>query len=156
MHSQESLYIQPKQCTFLGGKFPQNYRTFAVFDPPQMSNWMTPDSGKLAQLAGKSPLIVGNTPSFIQSIFGFVVQRMIPQSIVTHDVLYDIYACSVSDTIFRVHNLVISIYKQNIEKQWGKRLDMLNYSANPHPHIRWAMKKTCCLGCIGGLYYPLL
>ena len=80
---------------------------------------MTPDSGKLAQLAGKSPLIVGNTPSFIQSIFGFVVQRMIPQSIVTHDVVYDIYiyACSVSDTIFRVHNLVISIYKQNIEKQ---------------------------------------
>lgn len=38
---QGSVYYQSKQCTITGG-MPQNHRTFAVFDPPQIGNLMTP------------------------------------------------------------------------------------------------------------------
>ena len=39
---QGSLYYQPKQCTSIR-EFPQCYHIFALFDPPQMGNVMTPD-----------------------------------------------------------------------------------------------------------------
>ena len=30
-----SLYYQPKQCTIVG-EIPENYQTFALFDPPKI------------------------------------------------------------------------------------------------------------------------
>ena len=38
---QGSLYYQAKQGTIIG-EIPQNYPTFALFDPPKIGNLMTP------------------------------------------------------------------------------------------------------------------
>ncbi len=37
---QGALYCQPKQCTIIR-EIPQNYPTFALFDPPKIGNLMT-------------------------------------------------------------------------------------------------------------------